>query len=416
MDKTGLLKSVQDWREAYLSQVHNLHPRAASLSLPDKDMALALIGIRRSGKTSLAIEASRSLNKDKILYYNFEDPIFSANATTQDIDLLIETAEEYSKDKIELLILDEIHNVPLWEKWLRKAIDLKKYRIIVTGSSAQLIQSELATALTGRAITKQIWTLSLAEYSAFIDLSGNSPSTPKLCRDYLTYGGFPAVTLQRDDAQKKELLQAYFSDILLKDVVSRNKIRDVRSLRALTTYILTNPSSLHSSIAIEKALGIDKETALLYLSYLCDAFLINACELYSNNLKVQHRAPTKYYLSDLGLRLVGARSTNSDDGKLLENLVYLELRRRGAEVFYFKGRGEVDFIVTDAYRPNSALQVSFSMQDEETRRRETQSLFDAANLFSLSDLTIVTWNEEEEISVEGKTINVVPVHKFCGLS
>jgi predicted AAA+ superfamily ATPase len=416
MDKAGLLKSIQDWREAYLSQVHNLHPRAASLSLPDKDIALALIGIRRSGKTSLAIEASRGLSKDKILYYNFEDPIFSANATTQDIDLLIETAEEYSKDKIELLILDEIHNVPLWEKWLRKAIDLKKYRIIVTGSSAQLIQSELATALTGRAITKQIWTLSLAEYGAFIGLSGNSPSTPKLCRDYLTYGGFPAVTLQRDDAQKKELLQAYFSDILLKDVVSRNKIRDVRSLRTLTTYILTNPSSLHSSIAIEKALGIEKETALLYLSYLCDAFLINACELYSNNLKVQHRAPTKYYLSDLGLRLVGARSANSDDGKLLENLVYLELRRRGAEVFYFKDRGEVDFIVTDAYRPDSALQVSFSLQDEETRRRETQALLDAANLFSLSDLTIVTWSEEEEIRVEGKNIKVVPVHKLCGLS
>jgi predicted AAA+ superfamily ATPase len=415
MEKAALIKSIRDWREAYLLQIQRLYPRSIEISVPDKDIALALIGIRRSGKTSLAIEASKPLGVDKVFYYNFEDPIFSAGATTQDIDLLIETAEEYSREKIELLILDEIHNVPLWEKWLRKAIDLKKYRIIVTGSSAKLIQSELSTALTGRTVTKHIWTLSLAEYCDFNDRAGRKVSKPKLCRDYLTYGGFPAVTLQEDVAQKKEVLQAYFSDILLKDVVTRNKIRDVLTLRNLATYVLTNLSSAHSSVAIERALGIDRETALLYLNYLCQAFLINPCDFYSNNLKVQHRAPTKYYLSDLGLRLVGARSANSDDGKLLENLVYLELRRQGREVYYFKERGEVDFLLTDAYRPDAAVQCAFTLKDPETRNREIRALVEVAKIHNLKDLSIVTWNEEETIKADGKTIAVIPVYRFSGV-
>ena len=119
MEKAALVKSIQDWRESYIQQLHTLYPRSLEIILPDNDVALALIGIRRSGKTSLAIQASKQIGADQVFYFNFEDPIFSSDSTPQDIDLLLETAEEYSKEKISLLILDEIHNVPLWEKWLR---------------------------------------------------------------------------------------------------------------------------------------------------------------------------------------------------------------------------------------------------------------------------------------------------------
>jgi uncharacterized protein len=415
MDKAGLIKSLRDWREFYLQQRDSLYDRQVKISLPTPDVALALIGIRRSGKTSLAIQVSQQISVDRVLYYNFEDPLFSSNSSTKDLDILLETAEEFSGDKLELLILDEIHNVLMWEKWLRKLIDLKRYRIIITGSSAKLIKSEIASALTGRTITKEIWSLSLVEFRDFNFQLKRELTVPKLCREYITYGGFPAVVLCENTLQKVELLRSYFSDILLKDVVIRNKIRNVKSLQNLATYIITNLSSLHSSVAIEKALGIDKETAIAYLGHLSDAFLINSCSLFSNNLKVQHRAANKYYLSDLGLRLVGARSVNSDDGKLLENLVYLELRRRSSEIYYFKGIGEVDFLTCDTYQPKAAYQVAFSIADNKTRERELGALLDVANKYNLRELYIVTWNEEENINAEGRKIKVLPVSKFCGI-
>jgi predicted AAA+ superfamily ATPase len=415
MDKSSLAKSIEDWQEYYLNQLASSFKRDLELRMPNRDLALCLIGLRRSGKTTLAIQLSAALGKGKVFYYNFEDPLFTASSTTADLDLLIETAEELSRDDLELLILDEIHNVPLWEKWLRKLIDLKRYRIIITGSSAKLLRSDLATALTGRVISREVWPLSLLEYAGLFKAKPSRVTIPRLCKEYLTYGGFPAVALERNTLQKREILRSYFTDILLRDVAAKNKVRNVKALQDLATFILTNLSSLHSSTSLEKALGIDKETVLLYLSFLAEAFLVNTCELHTNNLKVQQRAATKYYLSDLGLRLVGARSSNPDEGKLLENLVYLELRRANQMIYYFKEQQEVDFLVCDGYKPDAAYQVSYSLKDPDTREREINGLIEVSKRHELSDLYIITWNETEMIKTEGLKIKVLPVWRFVGL-
>ncbi len=415
MEKSLLIKSIAEWREYYLSILSNSFKREVEVDLPNKELGLALIGIRRSGKTTIAIQLSENLIRDKVFYYNFEDPLFTSSSTTQDLDLLLEAAEETSEQKLELLILDEIHNVEHWEKWLRKLIDRQVYRIIVTGSSAKLISSELSTALTGRVISKEIWPLSLAEYSTFnIDLK-NKKDPLKLAKDYLSFGGFPAVVKESKKLQKKEILRSYFTDILFKDVVSRNSVRNVKGLQDLATFVITNLSSLHSSNSIEKALGLDKEAAMSYLSFLRDAFLINACEMYTNNLKVQQRASTKYYLTDLGLRLVGARSSTPDDGKLLENLVYLELRRSSPDLYYFKGTKEVDFLVCDKYQPKEAYQVCYTLMDMDTKEREIAGLLEISEAHSINKLYIITWSEKDIIKVGRKTINVLPVLEFCGL-
>lgn len=415
MEKATLIQSIADWREYYDEQLAQAFERNVDVILPSKAIALGLIGIRRSGKTTLAIQLSRQVGEKKVFYYNFEDPLFTANSSTKDLDLLLEAAEEVSEKKVELLILDEIHNVPLWEKWLRKLIDLKRYRVIVTGSSAKLIRSELSSALTGRVVTKEIWPLSLFEYASFNKKLKRDVGISKVCKEYLTYGGFPAVTLEENLLQKKELLRSYFTDILLKDVVSRNKIRNVKGLQDLATYIITNLSSLHSSVSIEKAIGLDKETALLYINFLCEAFLINTCELHTNNLKIQQRAATKYYLSDLGLRLVGARTTSPDEGKLLENLVYLELRRKNPDIYYFKGQQEVDFLVCDKYRPESAYQVAYSIRDKDTRKREIDALIELSKNYELKEFFIITWNETEVIRAANLKISVLPIRKFAGV-
>jgi predicted AAA+ superfamily ATPase len=416
MEKSYLIKSIEEWREYYLSVLTTSLSREVSLILPSKEMALALIGIRRSGKTTLAIQLSEKIDADKVFYYNFEDPLFASTATTKDLDLLMEAAEEFSEQKIELIILDEIHNINQWEKWLRKLIDHKQYRIIITGSSAKLLTSELSTALTGRAISKEIWPLSVVEYYNFNKILKTEKSPLKTIKDYLTFGGFPTVVKEKNKLQKKEILRSYFTDILFKDVVTRNKIRNVKGLQDLATYVITNLSSLHSSNSIEKALGLDKETAQAYLSYLEDSFLINSCEMYTNNLKVQQRAATKYYLTDLGLRLVGARSNSNDEGKLLENLVYLELRRKNPDIYYFKGLKEVDFLLCDKYQPKVAYQVCYSLMEPDTREREIAGLLEISKVYDLSNLYIVTWNERDIIKTDKRKINVIPVSELSGLN
>lgn len=420
MEKSLLIKSIAEWREYYLSILSSSFKREADVVLPNKELGLALLGIRRSGKTTIAIQLSEKLIRDKVFYYNFEDPLFTSSSTTQDLDLSLEAAEETSEQKLELLILDEIHNIENWEKWLRKLIDRQVYRIIVTGSSAKLISSELSTALTGRVISKEIWPLSLEEYSAFnIDLK-HKKDPLKLAKDYLSYGGFPAVVKESKKLQKKEILKSYFTDILFKDVLARNSVRNVKGLQDLATFVITNLSSLHSSNSIQKALGLDKEAAISYLSYLREAFLINACELYSNNLKIQQRASTKYYLTDLGLRLVGAKSSTSDEGKLLENLVYLELRRTSHDIYYFKGTKEVDFLLCDKYQPKEAYQVCYTLMGGDTKEaytkgREIAGLLEISEVHSINKLYIITWSEKDIIKVGRKTINVLPVLEFCGL-
>jgi predicted AAA+ superfamily ATPase len=410
MNGPALIQSIVDWREYYRESLARSFSRTTNIIAPSKDVALGLIGIRRSGKTTLAIQISKEVGEHKVFYYNFEDPLFTSNSRTSDLDLLLTTAEENSPEGIELLILDEIHTVPLWEKWLRKIIDLKRYRVIVTGSSAKLMRSELATSLTGRVVVREVWPLSLSEYEQVRKNSNGKATTARIYKEYLTYGGFPAVALENNVEQKKEFLRSYFTDILLKDVVSRNKVRNIVGLQNLATYMLTNLSSTHSSVSIEKALGLDKEAALSYLGYLSDSFLINACTLYSNNLKVQVRAAAKYYLSDLGLRLVGARSGSDDHGKLLENLVYLELRRKNSDIYYFKQEREVDFLVCDKYQPEAAYQVSYTISDTDTREREISALIELNKMYSVKKLFIVTWVETEVIKIGRLKIGVVPVH------
>jgi predicted AAA+ superfamily ATPase len=410
MDSPALNQSIVDWREYYRESLARSFSRTTNIIAPSKDVALGLVGIRRSGKTTLAIQISKDVGEGKVFYYNFEDPLFTSNSRTSDLDLLLTTAEENSLEAIELLILDEIHTVPLWEKWLRKIIDLRRYRVIVTGSSAKLMRSELATSLTGRVVVKEVWPLSLSEYVRVRKNSKSKATTARIYKEYLTYGGFPAVALENNAEQKKEFLRSYFTDILLKDVVSRNKVRNVVSLQNLATYMLTNLSSTHSSVSIEKALGLDKEAALSYLGYLSDSFLINACTLYSNNLKVQVRAAAKYYLSDLGLRLVGARSGSDDHGKLLENLVYLELRRKNSDIYFFKQQKEVDFLVCDEYQPEAAYQVSYTISDTDTRERDISALIELNKVYSVKKLFIVTWNETEVIKIGRLKIGVIPVH------
>lgn len=414
MDRTLLKQSLDEWHEWYLRALHSLTDRdALPIARPTQDLALALTGIRRCGKTHLAFQLSKNTPPDAVLYYNFEDPLFYSHNHVKHLDVLLSVAQEYRETRIELLILDEIHVVEGWERWLRKLIDQKRFRIIVTGSSAKLLSAELATSLTGRAIEYAVWPFSFSEYLSFKKLEPGTRDELRFhFREFLFWGGFPEVA-KMEALQKKVLLQQYLGDILLKDVISRHEIRNKRALDQVVLYYLTNPSSLHSYSALAKAFGFDAVTAGQYTSMLQDAFFVFEVHRYHHNLKVQSRDAKKVYIGDAGLRVIGARSASPDYGKLLENAVFLELRRRKKDIYYFYEKAEVDFLTVEAYKPLELIQVCASdLSEGKTYIRETEALQEAMRATGLHEAVIITFDREEKIACPEGEIEMIPAVRW----
>jgi predicted AAA+ superfamily ATPase len=413
MEKQELRRAIEEWQQ-YLLRVREVSTFRQPASLPDVNLGVALIGVRRSGKTYQAIQASAPLPVDKVLYFNFEDPICITNNSTAFLEQLLATAQEFRSTQIELLILDEIQNIQGWERWLRKIIDQKKYRVIITGSSASLLESELATSLTGRCLEYKIWPLSFSEFLTFkkIEKPISRLETLSAVREFMTWGSLPEVTKQQDLELKKKILQQYLGDIVHRDVVNRHSIRNKLVLDQILTYYLTNISSLHSYSALSKAFATTPDTASEYTQALNEAFLIFEVTRYHQNLKVQARDPKKIYAVDLGLRSAVARSIHDDSSRLLENIVYIELRRRDRQISYFKERYEVDFIISESYKATEAIQVCYDFDNATTREREIRGLSECMQSLELKNATIISYDHEEDIVVDSHPVRIVPIYKW----
>ena len=406
----SLIKSALDEWSTWLNKARKqLIPRNQTPPWPD-GMALAFVGVRRSGKTFAAIEAAAS-RSERVLYFNFEDPVFVSDNRVQHLDTIISVYQEFSGHDPGVLIFDEIHNIDGWEKWVRKVVDTRRWPLIITGSSAKLLSSEIATSIAGRCIEKTVWPLSYSEYLKFSDIR-SAPSLASL-RNYFKWGGFPALTEVNDPDTKTIILKQYLSDIVLKDVISRHEIRNKRHLDQIVAFAMTNLSSLCSYQSVRKAFGMTADVAQTYSGYLGEAFMLFEVQRYHHNLKVQARDPKKIYVIDPGLRRIAARSVTDDLGKIAENIVYLELRRRGHDIYYFQAKGEVDFVLVEGYRPLQAVQVCYSdMMDAPTFEREVGSLLEALVALDLSEGTILTLNRHETLQEGKKTLRLIPLFEF----
>lgn len=380
-------------------------------------MALALIGVRRSGKTFLSLEVARSLYKH-ILYFNFEDPIVTLFNDVRIFDEIISVFSEYYGGPPDCIIFDEIQNVTNWEKWVRKTVDTKRWPLIVTGSSAKLLSSEISTSISGRCIEHQVWPLSYGEFLEFTKTNASSTLAHLAAmQSYMKWGGFPAAVLEKDPIQKKMILDQYMNDILLKDVAERHQIRSMPMLSQLLVYAYSNISSEFSYNAVKRAFGINTATVQDYCGFLNDAFALFEVSRFHRNLKVQARDSKKIYAIDPGLRRTRSRSPSEDEGKVAENLVYLELRRRGHTIYYYKNRGEVDFLTTDeSGKPLQAIQVCYSnMENPETYQREVGSLWECLADLKLNEGLLLSLSREEVVHQQGRSIRIVPVYKFLAI-
>lgn len=402
---------IEDWSENAKLVLGESEPRERNIEF-SKTNAIALIGVRRCGKTSLALLLAQKFSGAQYLYINFEDPRFIEYNDYSVFDILITTYIEEQKHYPLTIVFDELQNISGWERWVRKFVDSKKTKLIITGSSAKMLSSELATAVAGRVLEYRIWPLSFKEFEKFKNKSAPQEAL-SLLPEYMKYGGFPEVVLTPQTSLKDKILKQYFTDILFKDVMARKGIRDKHTLDQIIYHYLTNIASHHSYSALKKAYQLGGNTPQNYTHYLQDAFLIFEVERFHKNLKVQARDTKKIYAIDTGLRNLNSKSLSEDLGKLLENIIFLTLLRKEKKICYFKEILETDFVVIHNDKPIQALQVTDSdLEEDKAYQRELNGLIECLKFTDLNAGTLITRNRKETLIKDGFKIEFIPAREW----
>lgn len=380
---------------------------------------LAILGVRRCGKSLLSWLLLRGL---KFGYINFFDErLFGFKA--KDLEKLVEAFYQLYGTDLEYLILDEVQHVSGWEQFVSRIRTSKK--VIITGSSSQLLSGELATFLTGRHIDFELFPFNFKEFLRFrgIELSSNWQYSTKevsvvksVLEEYLKNGGFPEV-------QKfgKRILVSIYSDILEKDVISRHRIRKEVAFKEFSNFLVSNVSSELSFNRLKNVLSIkDVHTIKNYADWLSDAYLMFFLERFSPKLKLQFISPKKVYCVDNGIITSIGFRVSENFGKLMENVVAVELLRRRSyrfrdlQVFYWKDyqQNEVDFIVKEGLNIKQLIQVTYAVDKGDINPREIKALLKASKELSCKDLLVITWDYEDEFETEGKKIKFLPLWKW----
>jgi len=389
---------------------------------------LAVVGPRRAGKTYFLyqliedlLHAGKAL-RDDILFVDFEDYRLS-DFRPDDMEKLLAAFHQMTGKPPRYLFFDEIQRLPSWSRVVRTLHNTRKYSIIVTGSNTNLLSSEIATELRGRYEDCLILPFSFSEFLRFRNIEWTRAllATPevglvlKAFDDYLRHGGFPELAGLGGGAAKRRLLQAYFDTIFYKDVLDRHGIRARQLLDIVMKNILEAYAAAFSISAFEKQLkghGIagSKRSIADYLRYLEEAFFLIAVEKFDFSPRKRMMNPKKVFLMDTGFSLLGGAFTENR-GRLLENIVAIELFRNRRRAMYFKGKGECDFILQEGTRPLEAWQVCWELTGS-NEKREVNGLVAARRELGIDKGGILTYNQEGTRTLAGTKITLMPVWKW----
>lgn len=374
-----------------------------------------ITGPRRVGKSVYALLLLKDTN---FAYLNFDDKMLLDN---WDEDVVMKTLGEVYGN-YEYLLLDEVQNLTGWDLWVSK-LYRRGTNMIITGSNAKMLSSEMATVLTGRYIQIEMLPFSLEETFRWNGINIKSIAAEQqaqaavIATDYLHDGGFPETLPAR--SMTHNYLSTLFDSILMKDVSQRHKIRNTRDLYTLATYLLSNFCNPFTYSDLTSELGLASvATTKKYCDYLHEPYLFFYLPRYNNKLKLMKKAAQKAYIVDNGFVQSAAFNLSENLGRLLENQVFIELLRRGYDVeksiFYYRSRNdrEVDFVLREGTAVSRLIQVCYDMRQPKTRKRELDAIIECAEELKCNNLTIVTNNQEEVIEQGGYTIYLVPVTKF----
>lgn len=391
-----------------------------------------IIGPRRAGKTYFCFQLIKRLlddgiSKENILYINFEDnKLLGASADDLDkiLDYYLELYEIDPKQKI-YFFLDEIQTVVNWDAWVRKIYDIRKDIILVlTGSSSKMLSKEISTKLRGRVITKEIWPLSFKEMVRWNNLNYNLKTIShsqeriplkKVFTQFLLGGGYPAIVFNKE-ISKDAILQSYYESMIFKDIIERYKIEDTKKLKILAQLLFESVSREMSYNKLANKLNslgfkTSKSTIIEYISYFEDAYLFFQNMKYEYSLAAQVGSIKKVYCVDNGLLNSVSFKFSENKGALLENCVFIELKRRNKNVYYHRKLNECDFIIVNKNRVISAIQVTAKLNDENLNR-EINGLLEALNEHKLDEGLILTEDQEETKNIGNKKIKIMPVWRW----
>lgn len=420
MDKQIIKRIINERQQEVLERQLVERPQ-----LFERGMNYVLVGIRRAGKSCLMVQdmqsriASGEITIEDCLYINFEDERIRYMPVAEMGVILDCYAEMYGERK-PLIYLDEIQVIDGWEQFVRRLSD-QQYRIMVTGSNAKMLSSEIATTLGGRFVIREVWPFSFKEYLKFngLDLKENWQFDSKVLHEiarrmdeYFYYGGFAESFALVD---KREWLNSLYQKILLGDIVARHGIRNTRSIRLLAKKMadsVMQPTALSRLQHVVKSTGerIGLATVKDYLEYFEDSYLTFSVPNFVSPVTDQETIKKRYY-TDNGLLSI---FLFNGETKLLENLCALHLVKKYSNtdephLFYYNRNIEVDFYVPEA---GLALQASYDINDDETRKREISALVSLNRAFPLQRAVIVTRDHEEQITEDGLLIEVIPIWKW----
>lgn len=429
MDKNKLKELLIEYKQRFLTTRTDLIRRKIQDNIEPfikfKEVVI-ITGPRRGGKSSLMkLICDDLIKKDKvppsnILYLNFEDERF-IDFNTSDFAYTYELFLQINKPMGRLyFFLDEIQNVTGWERWVNRLYENENIKIFITGSNASLLSSEISTALTGRNRTITNFPFSFGEFLTFKNYKlqkNNFYQTEKRAviksffQEYLRLGGYPEIIKINDPT----LLEQYFKDIIYRDILPRYSIKKIKEIRELCLFLASNLASIHSYYKLQSLIGVKSiNTVKTYLEILEEAFLFFRINLFDYSIKRQIYNPSKIYIIDTALGNSISFKFSENIGHIYENLVFLELKRRNKEIYYWKSKKgkEVDFLIKKGLNIEEAIQVSYNLNYKKTLDREIESLMIAKDEFKIKHLSIITEDEEAEKEMGDVKIKIIPLWKW----
>ena len=399
---------------------------------------IAVYGPRQSGKTYYFYQLIEELitkdgiKKDKILYVNFEDERLMPFQLSDFESLLDAYYELYPENKGEKIYLffDEVQNIERWEIAVRRIYDKENVRLFITGSSSKLLSKEIASSLRGRTLSYEMLPFSFEEVliANKVDLTSNIEYSKSRFRikaileDYIKFGGFPRVVLEKVDTTRIRLLQEYLNTLLVRDILERFSIRNPTFIKEIIRYSLSNTAKILSVSNLYKIYkqkhGVTKRTAINYVRMLEDVMLLFLVPKFSRSLKEQIRNPNKEYIIDNGLRMAAGFYLSDDIGIAMENVVFLKLKQDRIndpllEIFYWSNpKSEVDFVLRSGAKIKALIQVTYASSKDEVNARETNGIITASSELHCNNLLVITWDYEAVETVKGKKIKFIPLWKW----
>lgn len=373
---------------------------------------IILTGLRRCGKSTLLEQVMQ--NTSGWCYISFEDERL-LDFRAQDFEMLNEVLVEiYGPSKT--YFFDEIQNIDRFETFVRRLQDEGK-KVVMTGSNAALLSKEFGTRLTGRYKSFEIYPFSFKEFLNFKKVAVEKTDfynidkkvrLLKLFDEYLSSGGLPEYLKNKD----KDYIRTLYENILYKDVITRYSIKREKIIKELVNILATNTASQFTYNSLKKTLGLSNAITIKeYISYLSNAYLFFELLKFSTSVKKQLGSPRKIYMIDSVFNQVCGLNFTPNLGRNLENSVYMRLKQNGAEVYYYSGKNECDFLVKEGMRIKSAIQVCYAL-DDNNREREINGLLEAMENCRLNEGLILTFEQTEELEVNGKKIRILPVFRW----